>query len=233
MCWSGKVVGGAGGESGVGAGGGFRMVRAWHTHDTYSRISTGMGGTWRRRPSRPPVPAVASGPRLLRRRRGSRRADRGDPSRRVDASNELVWALLELAVDDELAVRAVLQAVVPGLGGELGWLLEWARRTDPGLLDEGDVDQMLVVAAMEAIRHAAGKRKAWPLSVDPAAHARRVAPRRADEDRWRAQHDRDGLPVGAATTSRASRRRGSVLAEVLSDASRDGTLVRATSSWCG
>ena len=76
-----------------------------------------------------------------------------------DVSNELVWSLLELAVHDQLAVRTVLQALIPGLGGELGWLLAWAGRTDHGLLDEGDVDQMLIVAVMEAIRHAAGKRK--------------------------------------------------------------------------
>jgi hypothetical protein len=78
-------------------------------------------------------------------------------------STEIVWALLDLATDDPLAARTVLQAIVPGLGGELGWLRRWARRTDLNLIDGGDADQLLVLAAMEAIRHAAGQRRPWPI----------------------------------------------------------------------
>jgi hypothetical protein len=102
-----------------------------------------------------------------------------------EKSNDLVWALLELAVDDSLAVRTILQVLIPGLGGELRWLLEWARRTDAALLDEGDVDQWLVVAAMEAIRHAVGQHKPWPLlSILRRTH--RVLRRDVlAEDRWR------------------------------------------------
>lgn len=102
-----------------------------------------------------------------------------------DESNDLVWALLELAVDDPLAVRTVLQALIPGLGGELGWLLAWARRTDPAMVDGGDVDQLLIVAAMEAIRHAAGKRKPWPLSSILRRTHRVLRRDVVAEDRWR------------------------------------------------
>lgn len=79
------------------------------------------------------------------------------------ASTEMTWALLDLATDDPLAARTVLQVIVPGLGGELGWLRRWARRTDLNLIDGGDADQLLVLAAMEAIRHAVGQRRPWPI----------------------------------------------------------------------
>ncbi|MFN0090553.1 MAG: hypothetical protein ACKVWR_09860 [Acidimicrobiales bacterium] len=81
----------------------------------------------------------------------------------ADTSTAVVWALLDLAVDDRLARRVLLQTIVPGLGGELEWLLCWARRVDATLLDLGDVDQLLIASAVEAILHAAGKHKPWPV----------------------------------------------------------------------
>lgn len=143
----------------------------------------------------------------------------------MNASSELVWALLDLAAGDGLAVRTLLQVVVPGLGGELGWLLEWARRTDPGLLDGGDVDQLLVVAAMEAIRHAVGQRKPWPvMSILRRTH--RVLRREtATEEQWHK------MTVLTATTSAASPAEpeespAARLASVLGEASQRGAVSR-------
>lgn len=142
-----------------------------------------------------------------------------------DGSSELVWALLDLAADDELAVRTLLQVVVPGLGGELKWLLEWARRTDPGLLDGGDVDQLLVVAAMEAIHHAVGQRRSWPvMSVLRRAH-RVLLRETATEEQWHK------MTVLTATTLAASpiephESPAARLASVLGEASQRGAVSR-------
>ena len=140
-----------------------------------------------------------------------------------ELSNELVWSLLELAVQDQLAVRRVLQVLIPGLGGELGWLLAWAGRTDHGLLDEGDVDQMLVVAVMEAIRHAAGKRRAWPLSSILRRTHRVLRRDVVAEDRWRSTMTVTDCPEGQDTTAPESTP-GELLAEVLGDARQAGTM---------
>ena len=143
----------------------------------------------------------------------------------VDGSSELVWAMLDLAADDELAVRTLLQVVVPGLGGELEWLLEWARRTDPGLLDGGDVDQLLVVAAMEAIRHAVGQRKPWPvMSILRRAH--RVLRREtATEEQW---HKMTVLTATVTSTAVVEPEESPAdrLAGVLGEASERGAVSR-------
>lgn len=81
----------------------------------------------------------------------------------TDDSTVVTWALLELAVEDRLARRVLLQTIIPGLGGELEWLLEWSKRVEPTMLQLGDIDQLLAVSAMAAIMHAAGQRKPWPL----------------------------------------------------------------------
>ena len=82
----------------------------------------------------------------------------------LDRSCELVWALLELAETDATARRVLLHVIVPGLAGEARWLMDWAKRSDAGLVSGGDVDQMLVLAGLEAIEHAVGHRRAWPIS---------------------------------------------------------------------
>ena len=83
----------------------------------------------------------------------------------LDESTEMVWALLEVVSrDDELAARTVLQLIVPGLAGERGWLVSWARRVVPDMVRDGEVDQLVVIAGVEAVRHAAGTRRAWPIS---------------------------------------------------------------------
>ncbi|MGD9755312.1 MAG: hypothetical protein AB7W59_30330 [Acidimicrobiia bacterium] len=142
-----------------------------------------------------------------------------------DGSIELVWALLDLAAEDELAVRTLLQVVVPGLAGELRWLLEWARRTDPGLLDGGDVDQLLVVAALEAIRHAVGQRKPWPvMSILRRAH--RVLRREtATEEQW---HKMTVLTTTMPATAVAETDESPAarLASVLDEASQRGAVSR-------
>lgn len=81
----------------------------------------------------------------------------------LEDSSEIVWALLNMAPGDELAGRFLLQIIVPGLAGEAGWLMSWARRVDPNLIGNGDVDQMLVLAALEAVRHAHGARRSRPI----------------------------------------------------------------------
>lgn len=83
----------------------------------------------------------------------------------LDESSEIVWTLLEL-VDggDDVAARTVLQAIVPGLAGESAWLVSWARRVAPDMLRDGEIDQLVVIAGVEAVQHAAGTRRAWPIS---------------------------------------------------------------------
>lgn len=120
-------------------------------------------------------------------------------------------------------MRTILQALIPGLGGELGWLLEWARRTDPGLLDEGDVDQLLVVAAMEAIRHAAGKRKPWPLSSILRRTHRVLRRDVLAEDRWRTSIVLIDCPRFEDTTG-PEPSPAELLAEVLDDARTQGAV---------
>lgn len=62
-----------------------------------------------------------------------------------------------------MAARTVLQLIVPGLAGETRWLVSWARRVAPDMLRDGEVDQLVVIAGVEAVRHAAGTRRAWPI----------------------------------------------------------------------
>ncbi len=118
--------------------------------------------------------------------------DLGSLVERVDdgelgESSELVWALLDLVDESDLARRVLLQVIVPGLGGELAWLNSWARRVDPGLLPGGDIDQMLILSALDAIDHAAGHRRPWPIcSILRRSHRVLVRQLSASE-RW---HDR-------------------------------------------
>lgn len=81
-----------------------------------------------------------------------------------EESTEVVWALLDLvARGDAVASRTLLQAMMPGLGSELRRLKSWARLVGPQMLVDGEVDQLLVAAAIEAIEHAAGTRRPWPV----------------------------------------------------------------------
>ncbi len=81
----------------------------------------------------------------------------------LDESSEIVWALLALACDDDLARRTVLQVIVPGLASEAEWLMSWARRVDRRLIVHGDVDSMLLDAAVSATADAVGERRRWPI----------------------------------------------------------------------
>lgn len=83
--------------------------------------------------------------------------------RALEESSEVVWSLLALAGSDELARRTVVQVIVPGLATEAAWLMSWARRVDARLIDDGEVDQMLLDAAMAAIADAIGLRRRWPI----------------------------------------------------------------------
>ena len=83
---------------------------------------------------------------------------RGDPS----SANVLLGALLRLA-GDELAARAVLQAVLPSLAARA-----WRRRWDTsaaaaGVWDDvAELDADMVAFALERIRELAGTSPAWP-----------------------------------------------------------------------
>ena len=83
--------------------------------------------------------------------------------RPLDESSEIVWELLSLAGDDELSRRTLLQVIVPGIASEAEWLMSWARRVDQRLIVHGDVDSMLLDAALAAIDDAVGKRRSWPI----------------------------------------------------------------------
>lgn len=83
----------------------------------------------------------------------------------LDESSEMVWAVLDfVGRGDVLAARAVLQLIVPGLAGETRWLVSWARRIAPDMLRDGEVGQLVVIAGVEAVQHAAGSQRAWPIS---------------------------------------------------------------------
>ena len=49
----------------------------------------------------------------------------------LDASSEMVWALLGSPRAMSLVSRFLLQIIVPGLAGEAGWLMSWARESIP------------------------------------------------------------------------------------------------------
>ena len=116
----------------------------------------------------------------------------------LDESTHLVWSLLGLADSDQLARRVLLQAIVPGLMGEVRQLTGWALRTDVSLVDGGDVDQIVVTAAVEAIAHAVGHRRAWPIaSILRRTHRLVVREARA-VDRWYSRVLLDDAPDRAA-----------------------------------
>ena len=143
----------------------------------------------------------------------------------LEESSELAWALLDLAMASDLARRTMLQVIVPGLGGELRWLNRWARRTDPGLLAGGDIDQMLVGAAMEAIAHAAGHRRAWPIcSILRRTHRVLMREVRAPEE-WHDRIDLDGIEDDAIEDAiRVGVRPETMLLELFKQASDVGVL---------
>jgi len=142
---------------------------------------------------------------------------RGDPR----AANALVGALLRLAADDDLAARAVLQAVLPSLAARA-----WRRRWDAG--HEGawdgveEVDAELVACALERIRELSGTSPEWPAqAIVEVAYARfRWA---ADVARRRRPRT---VPLGPSHDLPAEPADRPDLGSVLVEAVRDGTLRR-------
>lgn len=141
--------------------------------------------------------------------------------RGLDESSELVWTLLELVdTGDDVAARTVLQAIVPGLAGEARWLTSWARRVAPDMLRDGEVDQLVVIAGVEAVNHAAGARRAWPIcSMLRRAHRTLVRETRKieawqrstsvlDDTDHPSPHAGDELPPSAALRDTLTRARG-------------------------
>lgn len=143
----------------------------------------------------------------------------------VEESTEMVWALLELVAESELATRAMLQVIVLGLGGELAWLNRWSHRTDPSLLGGGDIDQMLVVSGLEAIAHAAGHRRAWPIcSILRRTHRVLMREVRAPEE-WHDRVDLEGADDDAiAGSAQVEVRPETMLLELFRQASDVGVL---------
>jgi len=146
----------------------------------------------------------------------------------LDESTAIVWALLDLvASGDELAARVVLQSIVPGLAGEVGWLVSWARRVAPSMLGDGEVDQLLVIAGVDAVNHAAGAQRAWPISsMLRRAHRTLVRETRSIEAWRRSTWPLDGGDVpGQPDTEDLSP--GAALVDALDQARRSGVVSNA------
>lgn len=144
----------------------------------------------------------------------------------IDESSEMVWALLRLAPGDEFAGRFLLQIIVPGLAGEAGWLMSWARRVDPYLIGSGDVDQMLVLAAMEAIRHAHGHRRSHPICSILRRTHRLLAREARTIEAW---HSKTVFEDGDPPTSSSpdpTARPGKMLLDLLTEAANVGRVAR-------
>ena len=112
-----------------------------------------------------------------------------------DRSRELCWSLLARVDSDDLARRAVLQAMMPALTNELMRVLLPARN-DPSTSfdpDDNEVEQILVTAASEAIMSHAGSASLWPMSDLVRRTHRLVIRALKSERRWR-----DHNTVGAS-----------------------------------
>ena len=81
----------------------------------------------------------------------------------VERSTEIVWELLDVAVDDPFAVRLLLQCIVPGLNTEVRRLTYWVDQLRVGDLTPAEIDGLLLAATLEAIGGAVGKRRNWPI----------------------------------------------------------------------
>lgn len=103
------------------------------------------------------------------------------------ASRDLCWALLDKVPNDDLARRAVLQAMMPALTNELMRVLLPARDDPATSFDRADneVEQILLTAATEAIANYAGSRGAWPMSDLVRRTHRLVIQSLKAERRWR------------------------------------------------
>lgn len=185
----------------------------------WERISSGPSTRRHLREWQAQQPSL-SGPRTLLELRS--RIENDD----LDASSEMVWALLQLAPADELVGRFLLQIIVPGLAGEASWLMSWARRVDPHLIASGDVDQMLVLAAMEAIRHAHGTRRSHPIcSILRRTHRLLTRETRAIEV-WQSKTLLDETEPVASTADDPTLRPGKMLLDLLAEAADGGHVAR-------
>ena len=140
-----------------------------------------------------------------------------------------MWALLEEVADDPMAVRTVLQMIIPGLGGEAVRLTAWARAAAPDLLWDGDVDQLLVATALAAIRHAAGHRRSWPiLSILRRVHRLLLREMKRIEAYRRAEAiDQDLIDVANDTTGDFAPIAAVELADLMRHAMSDGLVSEA------
>ena len=151
--------------------------------------------------------------------------------RRIEAadfeeSSEMVWALLALAPLDDLVGRFLLQIIVPGLAGEARWLMSWARRVDPHLISSGDVDQMLVLAGIEAIRHAHGHRRSHPIcSILRRTHRVLTKETRAIET-WRNKTVLEESEPASTPLPVSNARPGKMLLDLLTEAAETGHVER-------
>jgi hypothetical protein len=156
----------------------------------------------------------------------------------LDESRQLCWALLELvAGNDDLAVRVLLQVMIPGLVNEMArWLrdVSFSPRTRHALDGTIETEQILLTEATQAIHDLAGARPRWPVA-DLIRRAHRLTLRRIRAERAWLAHNRIGsdlndLPrVPCDTSIDGTGRCGATtaaerLAEVLRDHINAGTI---------
>lgn len=139
-------------------------------------------------------------------------------------SNALLAAVLRQARSDEVAVRTVLMAVLPGLaalsarrqrmvGGELG---AWT--------DIDQLDQDIVAAALERITRMAGEDCAWPAST--IVNAARDAIRSTERCQGRRRSMTAPLSAAEGCVATPELSGAEVYAWALVDAARSGRLAR-------
>jgi DNA-binding CsgD family transcriptional regulator len=110
----------------------------------------------------------------------------------IDESRQLCWALLDLvAAGEDLAVRVLLQAMIPGLVSEMArWLVDAARSPSARYALDGtmEAEQILVTEATQAIADLAATRPRWPIA-DLLSRAHRLTLRQIRAERaWTAHN---------------------------------------------
>lgn len=145
----------------------------------------------------------------------------------LEESSEMVWALLAIAAQEHLADRLLLQVIVPGLAGEARWLMSWARRVEPDLIGNGDIDQMLALAGIEAIRHAHGHRRAYPICSILRRTHRLLTKETREIEAWHSKTVLDEIEPAPTVTSDPAARPGQMLLDLLSEATEAGAVSRS------
>ncbi len=147
-------------------------------------------------------------------------------------SRELCHGLLALVGHDEFAVRVLLQAMMPSLTNELVRLLVPVRASSSTSFtaDDGEVDQILVCAANQAVHEHAGSISMWPMSDLVHRTHRLVVQRIRHERRWMSANCvTDEVLFGTVAPPPGEEPDSSVeaLAVLLRDVAREGRVAKA------